>query len=521
MQIASLSPCSAAWRVSACIAVFLLPATSLVTGFGLGAWGLLSIALLACAGRRSVAAWRQQWADRTTHWVLLAFLVNALLHAGFLAARADAHFGALEKPVRMLLAAAATTLVLLARPPLASLWHGAAVGAIGAAAFAVWQRWGLGWPRAGGLMNPITFGDLSACLALLCLIGAGTARAAPSSSGRQPTTDLATSLVSSPFTSPATLLANTRATSPGTLLTGCGAAAGVLAALLSGSRGSWLVLVLALPVQLLIGFQDRRRLRAVLKLAALTVAVAGALWLLPQTGVRERLALGGSDLRLYFSGQPATSLGLRLDLWRAGLRIAADHPWTGLSDDDYVQALRRMVVARQLSPAVFTLAPPPHLHNDALQALANRGFAGLLAWGGTMAAPLWFFAARLRARPGTTASAAPDVRAPALAGLLLVLSYLCFGLTEVIFWSVKGSLFYALLVFVLIGYCLAGAPAAMPAPGGTPQAAGPAPNRRRYPSRKARPSQRQAAALRQPPHTSSKPRPTPPAANPGSSGSRA
>jgi O-antigen ligase len=37
---------------------------------------------------------------------------------------------------------------------------------------------------------------------------------------------------------------------------------------------------------------------------------------------------------------------------------------------------------------------------------------------------------------------------------LVVTSYMCFGLTEVIFWSMKGSLFYALMVFILMGFCL-------------------------------------------------------------------
>ena len=53
----------------------------------------------------------------------------------------------------------------------------------------------------------------------------------------------------------------------------------------------------------------------------------------------------------------------------------------------------------------------------------------------------------LRAGPGAA-------RAPALAGTLQVTSYLAFGLTEVIFWSVRASLFYALMVFVLMGLCL-------------------------------------------------------------------
>ena len=42
----------------------------------------------------------------------------------------------------------------------------------------------------------------------------------------------------------------------------------------------------------------------------------------------------------------------------------------------------------------------------------------------------------------------------AQAGMLVVLCFFGFGLTEVIFWSVKGSLFYALMIFMLMGLCL-------------------------------------------------------------------
>jgi O-antigen ligase len=38
--------------------------------------------------------------------------------------------------------------------------------------------------------------------------------------------------------------------------------------------------------------------------------------------------------------------------------------------------------------------------------------------------------------------------------MLLVLSYFSFGLTEVIFWSVRSAMFYALTLFVLMGLCL-------------------------------------------------------------------
>ena len=41
-----------------------------------------------------------------------------------------------------------------------------------------------------------------------------------------------------------------------------------------------------------------------------------------------------------------------------------------------------------------------------------------------------------------------------VAGLLLVLSFFSFGLTEVIFWSTRAAMFYALMLFVLVGLCL-------------------------------------------------------------------
>jgi O-antigen ligase len=62
-------------------------------------------------------------------------------------------------------------------------------------------------------------------------------------------------------------------------------------------------------------------------------------------------------------------------------------------------------------------------------------------------APLAFFARMLGAPAG-------ESFAPALAGTLVVSSYLCFGLTEVIFWTVRASLMYALMVFLLMGLCL-------------------------------------------------------------------
>ncbi len=78
------------------------------------------------------------------------------------------------------------------------------------------------------------------------------------------------------------------------------------------------------------------------------------------------------------------------------------------------------------------------------------GSVGLLAWLAILCAPLMFFARQLRA----TGANCRGQFAAALAGMLVVVGYFSFGLTEVIFWSVKASLLYTLMVFILMGLCL-------------------------------------------------------------------
>jgi len=236
--------------------------------------------------------------------------------------------------------------------------------------------------------------------------------------------------------------------------------------LLTGSRGGWL----ALPAAFVLLAAARRHAllprRLVLGVPVLACALALAAYAVPQTGVHARVAVGVEDVQRYLAGSPvATSIGVRLDLWKAGLRLAAEHPWRGLDTPAYKRRMHEWVAAGELSAAVFAPPEPPHMHNDALQALVTRGMPGLLAWAGILLLPFLFFRAQLARAPvpGPAPEAASEAgpraaltrrQSAALAGMLVVLAYAAFGLSEVIFWSMKGSLFYALMVFLLMGWCL-------------------------------------------------------------------
>jgi O-antigen ligase len=153
-----------------------------------------------------------------------------------------------------------------------------------------------------------------------------------------------------------------------------------------------------------------------------------------------------SDVRAWVEhGTVFTRVGTRLELWKGATMLIAEHPLLGMDFEASRVRLAEFAREGRLDPVVL---PLPHLHNDVLQELVKGGVVGFALWAAILAAPLLFFVRALRAGAGAPESAL------ALAGILVVTSYMCFGLTEVIFWSMKGSLFYALMVFVLMGFCL-------------------------------------------------------------------
>ena len=386
---------------------FLFPFLSLVTLFGvsLGSFLFLITALISFKPCRDALV--RHWPQ--VRWVVLAFLLHFLFVLGCALVR-GANMNTVEKPARMFFAVSSLAAVLAARPPRRMLWWGVIAGALAALPFVAWQRIGLGIERPGGLINAITFGDLALLLALLAVTAAIDMKNDP----RQ------------------------------ARLAALGALAGLAASLLTGSRGGWV----ALAVAALLFLRHARVLggRSVRILLAAGAAVVLAAWFVPATGVQGRFQEGVNDVRGWFEdGTVFTRVGTRLELWKGAAMLIAEHPVLGR---DFVACRERLAeFAREgrLDPVVL---PLPHLHNDALQELATGGVVGFALWAAILAAPLLFFLRELRAGADKPQSAL------ALAGILVVTSYVSFGLTEVIFWSMKGSLFYALMVFVLMGFCL-------------------------------------------------------------------
>ena len=427
-QLRAATPAQMAGGLVA-LALLVFPALVLVTG---GGTALVSFALLFAAlgmGRGARAVLLRDWP--AVRWVVLALLANFLYALLGFALRPEEHANVLERPGRMLLALSAMLVVRACRPSSAALRRGLVVGACAGLVFVSYQRFGLHLDRPGGLINSITFGDISLCFGLMALAWAATVER--------------TRLVWWPA---------------------FGALAALAGMLVTGTRGGLVALLFAG----VIFFCYRRLVRArlVRALAALAIALLVLTYCVPQTGMRGRIAEAVANVDQYFKGGSAyTNVGIRLELWKGAVMLVQERPWFGLGIEASRERMAQLVAEGRLDAVTLE---PSHVHNDMLQRLVTGGVPGLLVWAATLLAPLLFFTGQLRraAQPGRVRGREPgrEQIALGLAGVLLVACYFSFGLTEVIFWSLRSCIFYATMVFILMGLCLNAADAGAPAHAG-------------------------------------------------------
>lgn len=411
-----LTKTTAPLRVWTGALVFAVPSLILVTGFGIGLASFLFILTLPFMWKDARAALARDWPR--VRWVVLAFLFNFALVLLYFLLRAEEPLHSLEKPLRMFCALSALMVVAAVRPSRRALWWGAAAGAAGAMLLVGYQRIVLGIERPGGLTNAITFGDISLCLGLVALAATLDVPAgAPHDAGRRRRQVVWLAL---------------------------GALAGLLGSVLTGTRGGWLALVLALLLFLRQSHLGHGHLKALLGGG---VALIALLYFVPASGIQTRIDEGIRDVRSWNAGgDKFTNLGIRLELWKGAGMLIGEHPLFGTSVQAGHARFEQWVKEGRLADVVLT---PLHMHNDALQALTTGGVPGLLAWLGILVAPFVFFA-----RAAGRGAAAGHPNAAALAGMLVPLSYFGFGLTEMMFWSGRACMFYALMVFVLMGLTL-------------------------------------------------------------------
>jgi ADP-heptose:LPS heptosyltransferase/O-antigen ligase len=394
-------------RVLANVVAFSLPALVLTSANGMSVMQLPILLALVVLGRQGMFAFYA--AHRRALWPIGLgfggyFLVSLLR---FLVFGDGLH--ALDGPSRMLFALSCIGFVGYLRPRIRWFWFGLCFGAIGAAVVAINESIVSGTERVAGFTHhPISFGDLAVAMGVLALCSQSEFRR-----GRW---------------APLPIIA---------LL------CGLVATVLSGSRGAWLGLLLsAVPM---FSYGARVHGRRFAYAFALALALGAVAYFVPVSGIERRLGDAVVELRRYGAdGAGTSSIGIRLELWKASLMMIAEHPWLGVGRDGFAAALHALVDQGRMRPSLALLYSSSH--NDVLHVLATGGLLDLVFLLLMYVAPLRFFMGALKG----------ERQGPALAGIALVVAFIGFGLTDVMFWLMIPKVFYAMMVCTLIGFCLIG-----------------------------------------------------------------
>jgi O-antigen ligase len=203
--------------------------------------------------------------------------------------------------------------------------------------------------------------------------------------------------------------------------------------ILGQSRGTWIAIPFFIIFMIMSwGVQLCHKLM----LLIFSLVVVGSVFTFSDK-VETRIAEGKSDISLYMQGGNVdTSLGIRLQLWRASWELFKQRPAFGIGRQNFGIGLEALSAKNQISTAAASLA---HSHNELLFNLTILGIFGFLANLSIYCVPAYYFFRDMR-------HSDRDVRAAAAMGVLLCIGFFIFGLTDLMFfWTVLGG-FYCMSV---------------------------------------------------------------------------
>ena len=335
----------------------------------------------------------------------------------------------LDRPVKFALAWLVLPALVWLPPPARMLQWGIWVGAMGAAATAYWQVQVIGMDRAWGHTNAIQFGNLA------LLMGIWSAVWSVHAKGREK------------------------------WLAWVAVAAGLYATVASESRGGWWVSVLLLPAAWWMArrtfdaatIEARNTSKQIASRWAATVTLLLALGAIgtqaPRLIDRTQQALQEVQLHLT-TGESTNSVGQRLAHWHLAWQMGWDKPLTGWGEQGYQQEKAQRVAAGQAPQVLLAFH---HAHNEWLDMWAKHGLLGLLCLFAVYAVPATIYGrvlATRRLQPGSPTTCKPIQLASAACGLLMVIGYVGFGMTQVMFAHNSSSIMYVFMNLLWMGAVL-------------------------------------------------------------------
>ena len=214
---------------------------------------------------------------------------------------------------------------------------------------------------------------------------------------------------------------------------------GIIAIILSNSRGSWLsfltlsIVYIGLCYKPFLQNNHKRKIFLVLTFSILIGFIA------TQTNIDKRVETGIISIQNWHSGiNSHTSAGLRMQMWKSGLDAAKKAPWFGYGYRNANKVVSEYIVNNKDKRAIGNHT---HLHNEYITAVTSSGIIGLLALLTLLFTPMVIFYQKLKDE---------KTYYYASMGILLSVGYATFGFTHIAFGEEHINAFYVLFMGFLL-----------------------------------------------------------------------
>lgn len=308
----------------------------------------------------------------------------------------------------------------ISRKPIPSVffWSSASLGAIAAFSVALYQNAALQNYRANGFFtNPIFFGNFSLLLGIASFLGV--------------------------------IFFQTKWHKSFLILFIFGAVGGLFGSFLSGSKGGWISIPLVILYLLRLAYQRWSKTYFMTGSMALVLIVSLAV-LLPNSPVTGRVANLSSDLNAWRAGDDSAAANSgtassRLEMWRFAFAVIGERPLAGFGKQNLQDRKQTAVEDGQAHPIV---AKYKHVHNEILDIYLERGLIGLFSW-------IILFGSIFMLFYKFRTHCDPEVKALSTVGMIMVLLFVEFGLTNPLFPFNTPRNFFCGTAAILMGMIVA------------------------------------------------------------------
>jgi len=217
--------------------------------------------------------------------------------------------------------------------------------------------------------------------------------------------------------------------------------AGILALIASGTRGAWIGFLLTLLVYIWIYYKNGE-LKSFIKFIGLfLLVVIFTMNFVKLTSVENRVLLAKQQVESWLSGKDVnSSVSVRMEMWSASLKqVNTNLPLTGFGYRNI-----NPVISKQASKqAQSQIEQYNHVHNAYLNHLVSEGVFGLIAILALLFAPLRIFVANIKSKK-TNESIVASM------GVVLMVSFSLFGVSNNLFGDIFINAFYVLFMAILL-----------------------------------------------------------------------